>query len=365
MRVAYVISTLDRCGPVNVLYDIIKFLPSDIEAAVFTMAQEPPTSRLDDFVALGIDVTQVCSGRVSSMLAGGYLLKRALRGFKPDVVHPHGFRPYLACQGIVVPVVATVHNCIYEDFLTTYGKRRATWMTKKEVSALKTFAAVVACSESNAAYLRTEYGFDPIVVRNGVDQNRFLPLAATPRNELREKLGLQPGTTVLVATGGCSEWKRTLPLVEENSSALKNTGVDAELHVFGEGPLYEQCKNLAVPGVVFHGFVDDVVPWLQASDLFVSASASEGMPLAVLEALSCGLPALLSDIPPHREIRDILEEQNYVALIDGSAVADIGRALTFCLDGEKFACPKDVESLSSYYMSSCYCSVYLDLIGAD
>lgn len=120
-----------------------------------------------------------------------------------------------------------------------------------------------------------------------------------------------------------------------------------------------------MPSVVFHGFVDNVVPWLQASDLFVSASASEGMPLAVLEALSCGLPALLSDIPPHREIRDILEEQNCVALIDGSAVADIGRALTNCLDGEKFACPKDVESLSSYYMSSCYCSVYLNLIGTD
>lgn len=302
MRVAYVVSTLDRCGPVNVLYDIIKFLPPSVKAAVFTMAQEPPTSRLGDFESLGITVVQACPGRVSSMFAGKVLLGRALAKFNPDIVHLHGFRPYLACEGLDVPVVATVHNCIYEDYLTTYGEKRAAWMTRKEVAALKSFEVIVACSESNADYLRNEYNLKPVVVRNGVDQSRFLPLAATPRSELRAALGLRPEATVLVATGGCSERKRTLPLVEAFSSARRVCGADVELHVFGEGPQYEQCKGLEVAGVVFHGFVDDVVPWLQASDLFVSASASEGMPLAVLEAISCGLPALLSDIPPHKEI---------------------------------------------------------------
>lgn len=358
MRVAYVVSTLDRCGPVNVLYDIIKFLPSDVEASVFTMAKEPSTSRLDDFVALGVPVVQACPGRISSMLAGGSLLKRALHRFKPDVVHPHGFRPYLACKGIGTPIVATVHNCIYEDYVTTYGGKRAAWMTQKEVSALKAFESVVACSESNAEYLRAEYDLKPVVIRNGVDQSRFLPLAATPRSELRLKLGLRPETIALVATGGCSERKRTLPLVEAFSSALKDTGADAELHVFGEGPLYGQCKEMDVPGVVFHGFVSDVVPWLQASNLFVSASASEGMPLAVLEAISCGLPALLSDIPAHREICESLGDDGGVCCFEGSSLDAMASGLKGYLDKSQTYRTSDVTLFSSAAMSEKYTAVY-------
>ena len=40
VRIAYVISTLDRCGPVNVLYDIVHRLAPDHELAVFTLAPE-------------------------------------------------------------------------------------------------------------------------------------------------------------------------------------------------------------------------------------------------------------------------------------------------------------------------------------
>lgn len=331
MRVAYVISTLDRCGPVNVLFDIVSNLGDGFEAAVFTLAKEPATSRAADFEGIGCKVVCACGSRVVSMLAGKGLLARALRGFAPDVVHAHGFRAYLACEELSLPTVATVHNCIYEDFLTSYGERRAHWMTERELAALRRFDAVVACSESNAAYLRREYGFTCFSVRNGVDQKRFFSLAASRRGDLRRELGLEPGALAVVATGGCSEWKGTLPLASGFSSALARvpflTGVaKAELHVFGEGPLYAQCCELGLENVEFHGFEIDVVPWLQAADLFVSASRSEGMPLAVLEALSCGCPALLSDIAPHREIVEAVQGQDCVRLFD--AVNEEG-----CADG--------------------------------
>jgi glycosyltransferase involved in cell wall biosynthesis len=52
----------------------------------------------------------------------------------------------------------------------------------------------------------------------------------------------------------------------------------------------------------FLGRVSNVQEYLQASDYFVSASLAEGLPNAVLEALACGLPCLLSDIAEHQEI---------------------------------------------------------------
>ena len=265
MRVGYVISTLDRCGPVNVLFDIVSKLGDGFEAAVFTLAKEPATSRAADFERIGCKVVCACGSRVASMLAGPRLLERAMREFGPDVVHAHGFRAYLACEGLPVPTVATVHNCIYEDFLTSYGERRARWMTEKELAALRRFDAVVACSESNAAYLRREYGLACESVRNGVDQERFFPLAASRRDDLRKELGIEPGALAVVATGGCSEWKGTLPLASGFPSALARVpfhscAAKAELHVFGEGPLYAECRGLGLENVVFHGFAPDVVP---------------------------------------------------------------------------------------------------------
>lgn len=367
MRVAYVISTLDRCGPVNVLFDIVSNLGDGFEAAVFTMAKEPATSRAADFEHIGCKVVCACNSRVASMLAGKKLLARALRDFAPDVVHAHGFRAYLACMGLSIPTVATVHNCIYEDFLTSYGERRARWMTEKELVALRHFDAVVACSESNASYLRREYGFECDSVRNGVDQRRFLPLAASRRGDLRNELGIEPGMLTVVATGGCSERKGTLPLASGLPSALARVpfhsgAAKAELHVFGEGPLYTECRDLGLENVTFHGFSPDVVPWLQAADLFVSASRSEGMPLAVLEALSCGCPALLSDIAPHREIAGAVRGQSCVRLFDATNEETCAEGLAGALASLP-ARPADVSCFGAAQMAEGYRTVYEAVLG--
>ena len=45
--------------------------------------------------------------------------------------------------------------------------------------------------------------------------------------------------------------------------------------------------------------------YLGASDYFISASLAEGLPNTVLEAMACGLPCVLSNIPPHEEIKEI------------------------------------------------------------
>ena len=248
MRIAYVISTLDQCGPVNVLYGIAANLCDANEIVVFTLAPEPKGSRAGDFEELGIAVKCVVGGRAQSFLFGRRVLLRALEEFGPDVVHSHGFRATVLCCDLPYPKIVTVHNCIYEDYLTTYGRAKATWMTRLEVAALRRFDEVVACSKSNADYLHTEYGLTASVVRNGVDQTKFFPLTAKPRKELRKRLGISDDALALVATGGCSERKRTLPLAEAFSSALKETGADAVLHVFGEGPDYVRCKSLGIFG---------------------------------------------------------------------------------------------------------------------
>ncbi len=52
----------------------------------------------------------------------------------------------------------------------------------------------------------------------------------------------------------------------------------------------------------FLGNVRNIVEYLQISDCFISASLAEGLPNTVLEAMACGLPTILSNIPPHKEL---------------------------------------------------------------
>jgi glycosyltransferase involved in cell wall biosynthesis len=61
-------------------------------------------------------------------------------------------------------------------------------------------------------------------------------------------------------------------------------------------------ENLQEGNIHMAGPTYDVLPYLQASDVFVSASVAEGMPNAMLEAMACGLPALVSAIPGHLEV---------------------------------------------------------------
>lgn len=359
MRIAYVISTLERSGPVNVLFGIVEGLLGRCEMAVYTLAPEGENSRQSEFEALGVSVTCACRNRVESMLWGKNMLAKELESFCPDVVHAHGYRAYILCSDLAYPTIATVHNCIYEDFKTSYSKPQALWMTKTEVAALKRFDLVVACSESNAECLRNEYGLDIVTVRNGVDQRVYFAVDDATRADLRVRLGYGAGKTILISTGGCSERKGTLPLIEGFHAANEAEGT-AELHIFGKGPEFERCVGLGYGDVFLHGFVDDVVPYLQAADLFVSASLSEGMPLAVLEALSCGLPALLSDIEPHREVAALCNQYQLVHLFNLSDKTDLQSTLEihFSSGPVGYATSSDLSFISSRHMADIYIKLY-------
>ena len=63
-----------------------------------------------------------------------------------------------------------------------------------------------------------------------------------------------------------------------------------------------QFQNKITSNVVLCGNVSNVNEYLNVADFFVSVSKAEGMPNAVLEAMSVGLPVILSDIEPHKEI---------------------------------------------------------------
>jgi glycosyltransferase involved in cell wall biosynthesis len=71
---------------------------------------------------------------------------------------------------------------------------------------------------------------------------------------------------------------------------------NALLLLLGSGPLEEELKQAAPEGVQFCGSQADVAPYLQAADLFVLPSASEGLPVSMLESMACELPCVVTRV---------------------------------------------------------------------
>lgn len=81
----------------------------------------------------------------------------------------------------------------------------------------------------------------------------------------------------------------------------------ARLYTAGTGPLESELRQRAAAlgiqeRVRFLGFVDNLVPWMQAADGVVLASRWVGLPLVLLEAAACGLPAVATDVDGSREV---------------------------------------------------------------
>lgn len=133
-----------------------------------------------------------------------------------------------------------------------------------------------------------------VLIPNGVDLNRFQPLEGDGKQALRSRLGL-PAGALAIYTGRLSTEKRVESLVRVWPQILK-VRQDAQLVIVGDGPEEEKLKQLAGPGIHFIGATREVSAYLQAADLLVLPSASEGFSLSVLEGMACGLPVVATRV---------------------------------------------------------------------
>jgi glycosyltransferase involved in cell wall biosynthesis len=224
----------------------------------------------------------------------------ALARLRPDVIHAHELlspasAALLAKRLFRTPVVAKV---LRGGALGDIDKLRRRPFGARRLAGLRDRVdAFISISSEIDAELAT-IGVEParrLSIPNGVDTGRFRPAAADEKRRLRESLGLPAAAPLAVFSGRLVPEKRVdrllaaWPFVRENVPG-------AELVVLGAGEEEAVLRDQAGAGVRFAGQVEDVLPWLQAADVFVLPSATEGLSNALLEALACGLGAVATAV---------------------------------------------------------------------
>lgn len=142
-------------------------------------------------------------------------------------------------------------------------------------------------------------------IANGVDTDRFSPAPAAERTMIRRALGLADGPLV-VYTGRLAP-EKGVDLLLEAWPAVQARFPAARLAILGAGPEEARLRELArargvAPSVDFLGGLPDVAPHLRAADVAVLPSRIEGMPVALLEAMSCGLPVVATRVGGSAEV---------------------------------------------------------------
>ena len=137
------------------------------------------------------------------------------------------------------------------------------------------------------------------VINNGVPQPNIQELKAF-RQIYREKLNLEKQEKLFVTVGRLVDQKRPFYFLESARSILQNLPTARFIWV-GDGSLRHSWEQyIAQDRLLEHkvqclGWQDDVIPWLAAADLYLHTAQYEGLPFSVLEALSVGLPCLITE----------------------------------------------------------------------
>jgi glycosyltransferase involved in cell wall biosynthesis len=144
---------------------------------------------------------------------------------------------------------------------------------------------------------------------------------------------------------------------------------DVVLLLCGEGELQTRIEEMLRKDnlearVLILGYVGNLWELMKRADLFLTISAFEGHPNAVLEAMACGCPLVVSDIQEHRDFLD--EEKAF--LVDPANVADIASAITTCLKDPERAkrtaqkAKAAVEAFSIRSAADQYETIYDDIV---
>jgi glycosyltransferase involved in cell wall biosynthesis len=227
---------------------------------------------------------------VPFLLAEAWAVRRAVRSFRPDIVHVHWLVPQGVVTSACAPRVPSVVTTLGGDLYALDGPP---WRVLKRWVVSRA-AAVTVMNEQMRAAVR-DLGAAPQdvhVLPMGVDASAF----AGPRR------GRQRGLLRLLFVGRLVEKKGLAVLLD----ALAQCSVDARLTVVGDGPLRssleDRASELPVTFVGQQGRSRLAELYLE-HDVVVTPSVraasgdQDGLPVALLEAMASGCAIVASDLP--------------------------------------------------------------------
>ncbi len=361
--VAHLLLSLQTGGLERIVIDLVNCASSGFEPFVTCLETSGPMAR--ELRSPGTPVV-VMNRKPGFRPWLAVPLARELRRRRTCVVHTHntaaGFYGALAARLVRAPVIHTKHG----QNLSGGNQRvvnRLAYLLTDHVVAVSESARDLALSEG----VRPEH---VSIIDNGVDLTRFADRSRR-RAIARERLAVSADEVVVGTVGRLAMVKNHAMLIESASDAATRSARRVVLVIVGDGPERERltaAAQAAPPGLrLFLAGAQRPEEWLPAFDIFALSSDSEGLPVALLEAMACGVPAVVTRVGAMAEVVDhgkaglVVPPRDRVALAEaiGLLCGDEGRRTTVAEAG----LVRVRERYNAEKMTRAYETLYLDVLG--
>jgi glycosyltransferase involved in cell wall biosynthesis len=237
---------------------------------------------------------------------------------RPDVLHIHAIGPAIVtpiARLLGLRVVVTNHGPDYDrDKWGPFPK----WVLRTgESLGMRWSHARIAISRVIEQLIRSKYGQDADLIPNGA-----VPVRLQSETQEIARLGIQPGRYFLQVSRIVPE-KRQLDLIQAYTKAKVPGWKLVLVGGAGEDAYSRKVREAAgAAGVVLAGFQRGaaLAQFYTHAGAFILPSSHEGLPIALLEALSYGLPVAASNIPANLEVG--LSQSSYFPVGNVNALAE-------------------------------------------
>ncbi len=155
----------------------------------------------------------------------------------------------------------------------------------------------------------------------GIDLCNFKPQVSEEKSQIRKEYGYNEDEFILLYVAELS-YRKHQDLLINVARILKSKIPNFKVLLVGTGSLFEQYKKLIIEfnvdnQVELLGYRNDICNLMLLSDVAISTSRQEGLPVNVMEAMATGLPLVVSDIRGNSDLVKN-EENGYVVSLDAS-----------------------------------------------
>lgn len=291
MKVMHVVLSLDCGGLEKLVVDLVNGLnKKGIESMVLCLGDKGVLSKQIEEKGIEVVSLEKKDGLDFGLF---FQLAKILKSAKIDIVHTHNLGPL-----VYGSVAAKLAGC--KALNTRHGR------TDKKISSLvwNLNDYIVPVSEDTKTHLLHCNRMNKLkvkVIYNGIDIDVFNQgMGLEEKSKIREDLGLKKESFIIGHVGRLSAEKDQLTLLKAFRNIVYKEH-NAELIIIGDGDQRETLKKAAKEfkidaSVKFLGHRDDVSKILRVMDVFVLTSFREGLSLAILEAMACGVPIVATKI---------------------------------------------------------------------
>lgn len=218
-----------------------------------------------------------------------------------DIVHSHGCFPLtfqIVKKAIKLkkPIVMSAHQTHYDIDNAYIFSKQISQLFKVYLKRYYRYGDILICpTEHSRRIVKNELKIDkPIkLISNGVDTQKFKH-SIKKRTQFRKNYKLN--NTTVMCVGMPIERKGFYDFIEISKEMNEHTFLWVGKRAF---PLVQKNHNFNKKNLIMPGYVKDIIAAYSGGDIFCFPSYYEGEGIAILEAMSCGLPVIIRDLPTY------------------------------------------------------------------